>query len=529
MIFGGQSRNIGKVAVAFKGYALRAFAVLMLTVASQSVWAADATKGAELFKSNCARCHNTKMEKASTGPALMGVTSRMPGGDWKYEWVRNSGKLISSGDAYAVKVWNENNKASMDPFPSLSNGDIDDLFAYIDAYQPASGPTDSGDAGGVNLADDETLSSLWGWIRLLLFGVVALLGAIALQLARLRGVEFFAGVDFDRMNPRIFMGFYILGMIGTFYLVRAFQPYYIQTNSASVHGEAIDQMFWITMAVVMAVFVIVNGILFFFVWKYGSEGERKAKYYPENHKLEMLWTVVPAVVLTILIIFGIRAWTQTMAAPEAGKPSMLVEINGQQWGWILRYPGDDGKLGGVDVRRIGGDNIIGVDLNDAATKDDFFSEDLVLCEDWVVDMKIRSRDVIHSVFLPHFRVKMDAVPGMDTRFHFIPRHTTDEYRDWLRENNAYYSQVDTIISAGAATDTVFKADKFDYELACAEVCGRGHFSMRKKVVVLKKEDYEKWYAEQKQKTIMSQMSPVTADAVDPQISSSVKPGEILHK
>jgi len=543
MIFGVNNKTASCKSL-LKGVFLKASLVLLLVAGAQTAWAADAAKGTELFKANCARCHNAKLEKASTGPALLGASSRIPGGDWKYRWIQNSAKLIGEGDAYAVKIWNENNKASMDPFPQLTNADIDDIFAYIDAYQPADGgggPTSG--VAGVNLEEDEKLSGLWSWIKILVFLVVAMLASIAMQLARLRGVEFLGGINLEKWQPRLFLGFFVIGMASVFYYSYKYSPYYIQTNSASVHGEAIDQMFWITMVVVFSVFVLVNGVLFYFVWKYGKEGDRKAKFYPENHKLEMLWTVVPAIVLTVLVIFGIRAWTQVMSKPEAGKPTMLVEINGQQWGWILRYPGDDGKLGAVDVRRIGGDNIIGVVVDDPATKDDFISEDLVLCEDMIVDLKIRSRDVLHSVFLPHFRVKMDAVPGMDTRFHFIPRHTTDEFRAYLLANNEYWSQVDTVVTttiepdSNAApgtkpvvvTDTVYKADKFDYELACTEVCGRGHFSMRKKVVVLPRAEYDKWYAEQKKGTIMSQMTGTSTGVDEPQISSSVKPGEVLDK
>ena len=524
----------------FKGWTLASLTLLVWIVAANSAHAADAAKGAELFTNNCARCHSAKMEKPSTGPALMGASARIPRGDWRYEWVKNSDKVIKSGEPYAVKIYKENNQAPMQAMPHLTNEDIDNIFAYIDAYVPPV-PVETAGGAGIDPSKDAALSGLWNWIRLLIFVIVVLLAGIAMQMARMRGIEFLAGVDFDKLNARLFLGFFILGMIGSVYMIQIFQPYYIQFNSASVHGEQIDQMFWITMAVVMAVFVLVNGVLFYFAWKYGSEGDRKAKYYPENHKLEMIWTVVPAIVLTVLVIFGIRTWTAVMTPPEAGTPVLNVEVSGQQWGWMLRYAGDDKKFGDVDVRRIGGDNILGVDPNDPATKDDFMSDELVLCEDMVVDLKIRSRDVLHSVFLPHFRVKMDAVPGMDTRFHFIPRHTTQEFRDYLKDN-AYWGQIDTIITktiepdsnaapgakAIVVTDTIRKADKFDYELACAEVCGRGHFSMRKKVVVLKKEDYLVWYEKNKQTTMLSTMS-VTPAATDAQLSSSVKPGEILDK
>jgi cytochrome c oxidase subunit 2 len=148
---------------------------------------------------------------------------------------------------------------------------------------------------------------------------------------------------------------------------------------------------------------------------------------------------------------------------------------------------------------------------------------LVVPKGATVDLKIRSRDVLHSVYLPHFRVKMDAVPGMDTRFHFVPTKTTAEFRKLLYANE-YWGQVDTIetrkVAVGdklkdgsiatvemSVTDTIRKADKFDFELACAEVCGRGHYSMRKVVVVMEPEEYKAWKARASQANLASVIKP----------------------
>ena len=90
--------------------------------------------GLTLFQQNCARCHNNRLEKMSTGPALLGVSNRIPGGDWIYDWVQNSTKLIQSGDPYALKIWTTNNKVTMDPFPNLTRDDIDLIMGYIDGY-----------------------------------------------------------------------------------------------------------------------------------------------------------------------------------------------------------------------------------------------------------------------------------------------------------------------------------------------------------------------------------------------------------
>jgi cytochrome c oxidase subunit 2 len=513
-----QSRIVGMM----RGTFMAALAMLMLLGMQPTAKAAgDIAKGKIAFEANCARCHNSNLSKKSTGPALAGVSSRIPGGDWKYNWVQNSSKLIASGDAYAVKVWNDNAKASMDPFPSITRETIDDIFAWIDSYVEPTAV--NGEDDSLDPAKDKGLSSLWNWIRLLIFVIVVLMLNIAIQVARLRGVEIFAGINLDRFNARMMLGFYVLGTAGAIWSSFAYSPYFLANNSASEHGVEIDQLFWITMVVVFTVFIITNGALFFFAYRYGKDGDRVAKYYPENHKLELIWTVVPAIVLAVLIIFGIKTWTGIMTPPDPSKPTVKIEVNGQQWGWILRYPGADNTFGDLDVRRIGGDNILGIDFSQAHTQshDDFVSDTLFMPKGATIDLKIRSRDVLHSVYLPHFRVKMDAVPGMDTRFHFVTNQTTEEFRQSLMAN-PLWNEVDTIITTSikkgdtlsdksiaamdiTKTDTVYKADKFDFELACAEVCGRGHYSMRKVVVVLEPEEYAAWLARASKKPMYSAM------------------------
>lgn len=489
-----------------------AMGLMMLLGMQSNVFGADAAKGKLLFEQNCKRCHSTKMEKDLTGPALMGASERIPGGDWKYQWIKNSAAVIQSGDAYAVALWNKWNKASMDPMPHLENADIDDIFAHIDAYQIADdGPTQTGIPG---IDEDEGISSMWNWVLFLVFVILILLANIAAQIARMRGVEFFAGINLNKINAAGMMLFFGMLLVMTVVCHRIFSEYYLLENSASEHGADIDWLFWVTMVIVMLVFILTNGILFFFAWKYGKDDGRKAKFYPENHKLELIWTVVPAVVLTVLIILGIKVWTGVMGAPDENEELVSIELSGQQWGWIIRYPGADGQFGEIDVRRIGGQNILGVDPDQKVSKDDFISNELYLPKGKRVDLKIRSRDVLHSVYLPHFRVKMDAVPGMSTRFHFVPIKTTDEYRDDLSKVGRWQEVVrlDTIDTDGVVSvDTVHKYEEFDFELACTEICGRGHFSMRKVVKVLEWDEWKKWFAKASQTTLWGDAKPTMED------------------
>ena len=138
----------------------------------------------------------------------------------------------------------------------------------------------------------------------------------------------------------------------------------------------------------------------------------------------------------------------------------------------VRYPGADGQLGKRDYRLIDAVNQFGMDLNDPGAFDDFNASEICIPKGQPVLLKIFSRDVIHSVFMPHFRLKMDAVPGMPTRFWFVPKYTTQEMREMTGN------------------------PEFVYELACTEICGRGHFSMRMVVKVMEPADYEAWKASQ---------------------------------
>ncbi|WP_210463983.1 MULTISPECIES: cytochrome c oxidase subunit II [Rufibacter] len=257
---------------------------------------------------------------------------------------------------------------------------------------------------------------------------------------------------------------------------------------ASEHGIAIDSMFWLTMAIIGFVFVLTHILLFVYSYKYQHQDGKRAYYYPHNNKIEIIWTVIPAVVMALLVFSGWKTWAKiTSPAPDN---AVVVEVMGKQFNWLIRYPGADNKLGHVKHTLIDATNEFGIDLNDQNAKDDFPAEPSAfhVPKGVPVLLKIRSRDVIHSVFLPHFRVKMDAVPGMPTSFWFIPTKTTSEMQSETGNAN------------------------FQYELACTEVCGRGHFAMKMTMIVDEPEDYQKWVAAQQQKTFSVQLQAAPADS-----------------
>jgi len=287
------------------------------------------------------------------------------------------------------------------------------------------------------------------------------------SLAKARPTTADARVDSsNKTNAALFLIVTIAGLAGFFwYSFAHFDDYNLPV--ASEHGVWTDTLFWITMAVTIVAFTIISIIMGVFVFRFQHREGRKAKFYPDNHYLELAWTIIPAVVLAILIFTGLRAWNEITG--PASEDAEVIEVIAQQFAWTARYPGNnDNTLGSYNYKLIDAVNEFGLDLTDKNSFDDFKSLELHVPKGKEVLIKIRAKDVLHSLYIPHFRVKMDAVPGMPTQFKFIATKTTQEMRDELNNQN------------------------FNYELACAEVCGQAHFSMKMIVVVEEPAAYEKW-------------------------------------
>ncbi|MBI5915533.1 MAG: OmpA family protein [Bacteroidetes bacterium] len=263
-------------------------------------------------------------------------------------------------------------------------------------------------------------------------------------------------------------------------------------HGASAHGDELDSMFNVTLFFTGIVFVVTHIALFWFAYKYRGRKGVIATFIPHDNKLEIIWTALPAIVMCFLVIRGLVAWNAVMADTAEGEEFMEIEATGQQYQWLLRYPGPDGKLGARNFRLIKpGENPLGQDWMDDKNMDDQMPTDIVLPVNKKVRVRITAMDVLHSFFLPHFRVKMDAVPGMPTYFVFTPTKTTEEYRQELKKYPEYQQPTDP---NDPASEPLWKT--FEYELACAELCGKGHFSMRKLVRIVSEEEYGKWIKEQ---------------------------------
>ena len=261
--------------------------------------------------------------------------------------------------------------------------------------------------------------------------------------------------------------------------------------SASAHGHQIDSLWNLTLFFTGIVFVITQFMLFFFAWKYREKKGQRASFIHDNLKLELVWTTIPSIVLVILLLRGLISWNDIMADVKSDDEFLEIEAMGMQFNWLLRYPGEDNMLGTRDFRMTTAVNPIGQIWTDPKNLDDLQPSEIVLPVNKKVRVRILAREVLHSFFLPHFRVKMDAVPGMPTYFVFTPTVTTEEYRQQLSQYPEYQEPADASDPEGPQ-----KWEVFDYELACAELCGSGHFSMRKVVRIVEQDEYEAWLKSQ---------------------------------
>lgn len=329
---------------------------------------------------------------------------------------------------------------------------------------------------------------------LILLGIVVVqIGKVAELSTKIRGEE-----EIELRNNRtqgrwlmIFMVVFLTLCFVTAAYYKNWMMGYGPHTSASAHGGELDGLFDTTLWFTGIVFVITHILLFYFGWKYSAKKGQKASFISHNNTLEIVWSSIPAVVMTFLVIKGLVAWNGVMADITPDEDVMEIEATGYQFAWHLRYPGPDGLLGSRDFRKISGSNPLGQDWTDDKNLDDIHADEIVLPVNKKVRVRITSRDVLHSFFLPHFRVKMDAVPGIPTYFVFTPITTTEDYRKGLSEYPEYNEP-----AIADEPDGPKRWEVYNFELACAELCGSSHFAMRRIVRIVSQEEYETWLASQ---------------------------------
>ncbi len=338
--------------------------------------------------------------------------------------------------------------------------------------------------------------------------------------------------DISPTSNKVNANLWLLFMIAFFgFFIWQFAAYgdMLLPVAASEHGMEVDQLFNVNWLILIAVFFIVNFLLFFFSWKYVHNKNRKAYYFAHDNKLELVWTIIPTIALAFLIIYGLKVWNDVTDEPSAD--AVQVQLYAKQFDWTARYAGPDGIMGESNYLLITSQNPLGLitdetielrvaELKEAIAKSESKLANEILPDNQVeeledrigaykrqiarilnfkdsnkdfstayddivvkgefhlpirrdVSFNINSRDVIHSAYMPHFRAQMNAVPGMTTKFAFKPTITTDSMR------------------------TIMDDAEFNYILLCNKVCGSAHYNMQMNIVVESEEDFAKWLSEQK--------------------------------
>lgn len=223
--------------------------------------------------------------------------------------------------------------------------------------------------------------------------------------------------------------------------------------------SSLDTLYYVILGITGVTFVLVQFILGLYIWKFRHREGAQGSHWHDSHKLEMTWTLATAAILIPIVFSGLVLWNRVQAAPPEN--ALVVEAVGAQFQWDFRYPGSDGRFGEFRPELYSLDNPLGIDGQDAAAADDFsLTNQLVIPVNRPIYVRLRSKDVQHAFFLPNFRVKQDLVPGMSTGVTFTPTKVGE------------------------------------YEIACAELCGLGHYRMRAFLSVRSEADFETWWSEQ---------------------------------
>lgn len=341
---------------------------------------------------------------------------------------------------------------------------------------------------------------------LLILIVVVLLGVAIWQLTKIFDLTQVGRVadksEIANEKDNNVNGYLMFGFLGFIYIFTIYSllkwGHLVLGTPASEHGKDYDNLMMISMVLIFFVQTITQALLHYFAFKYRGQKDTKALYFADNDKLEFIWTIIPVIVLAGLILYGLYAWTNIMFVDEE-EEVIYVELYAKQFSWEARYGGDDNALGKANVRFIEGINTVGVDMSDPNAQDDKIVNELHLPVGKKVVFKIRSQDVLHSAYMPHFRAQMNCVPGMVTQFAFTPTVTTDQ----MRQDPAIVEKVANIniIRAKKSAELVAKGETaldpytFDYLLLCNKICGPSHYNMQMKIVVESEADYKKWLKE----------------------------------
>ena len=315
-----------------------------------------------------------------------------------------------------------------------------------------------------------TLDNLMSIAKFLILIVLTLTLVVVNRIFRLTEFNPFGFLPANNLNAGLFVVFMVIGFSAFIWQILN-QSHLILPEAASEHGKLIDEVFYITTIFILPAFFIFHILLFGFAWAFRSQPGVRASYVHENHKLELTFMGVVAVLMVSLGFLGVRAWNKYHYTESAQE--LQIAITGEQFQWRIRYAGKDGKLGTYNYRKLV-NNPYGLDSSDVAAKDDVVPsiKEIYIPVGRQARFIIKAKDVMHGFYAPHFRAHVYAVPGMGTEVAFVPTITTAEMRKKL--NNP----------------------EFNFELACSQLCGASHYNMRAVIVVVTDDEYQKWLSEQ---------------------------------
>lgn len=230
----------------------------------------------------------------------------------------------------------------------------------------------------------------------------------------------------------------------------------------TVHGEKIDALFMVIFWLTTVVFVLTQGTYIYFLIAYRKRPGHKAFYSHGSNTLEIIWTTAPTIVFLALAIYGNRLWEEIHR--PAPSNSLVIDVSSYQFGWEMRYPGISGKLAPIDIKKISDTNHWGTDPDNPLTSQDVQATELVIPVGRPVHLLLHARDVIHSFYVPEFRMYQDCVPGRTIGW------------VWFQ-----------------ATRTG------NFQIACNQLCGTGHYNMKAPVRVVTEEEFQKWLQPRQQK------------------------------
>ena len=301
------------------------------------------------------------------------------------------------------------------------------------------------------------------------------------------------------IQGKLMFAFLVFIYVVTIYCFWAYSKVLLP-EAASEHGVPYDRLLWISFAIILFAQTITQALLHYFAFKYRGINNRKAFFFTHDNNLELIWTVIPAIVFFILIIYGMLTWSNIMNFNDQDEDAIVIELYAQQWNWKARYAGQDNVLGDANVRFLNdfdGRNTVGIDSSDPNGWDDIVvTQEFHIPVNRKIIFKMRSQGVLHSAYMPHFRAQMNCVPGMITEFSFTPTKTTAD----MRMNSDVVAKVDRInkIRYDKSQELIAKGEEsldpyqFDYLLLCAKICGTSHYNMQMKIVVDTEKDYNKW-------------------------------------